>query len=70
MAGLDMMIKTVIENAMKNIPPETLAQIGQIGETVKSFKLQMDRIENQNRLILDHLGISPGNQISEQDNAG
>lgn len=65
MSPFEAMAKIAIEKAMENIPPETLAQIGQIGQIVISVRAQLDRIEAQNRMIMDRLGI--GNQ--EADNA-
>lgn len=59
MNAIQMAIKAAIENAMGNLPPEILNNIGQIGEFVKNVKTQLDRIENQQRLILAHMKI-PG----------
>lgn len=69
MNAMEMMIKSVVENAVKNLPPETLQQIGQISQTVLAFKAQLDRIENQNRLIIAHLNIPPDVEILENQNA-
>lgn len=59
MAGIDMLLKVAIEQAMKTLPPETLQQIGQIGQTVSSFKLQLDRIEANQQTIMRALNVDP-----------
>lgn len=59
MNAIEMAAKAMIEKAIANLPPEVLGTIGQIGQTVASFKAQLDRIENQQRLIMAHLNI-PG----------
>lgn len=71
MNAIQMAIASGIESAIKglqsripellsNLPPEVMQNIGQIGATVAGFKSQLDRIENQNRMIMDHLGIEIG----------
>lgn len=62
--GPDMIAKLV-----GNLPPDVLHTIGQIRDTVLSYKAQLDRIENQNRLIIAHLNIPAGTDITEHDNA-
>lgn len=57
MNGIEMMVKTMIEKAMTNLPPEVLSTIGQVGQIAVSIKAQLDRIEAQNRLIISHLKI-------------
>jgi hypothetical protein len=47
----------MLPKLMEHIPPELLENIGQIGNTVAGFKAQLDRIENQQRLIIAHLKI-------------
>jgi hypothetical protein len=47
----------MLPKLMEHIPPELLENIGQIGNTVAGFKAQLDRIENQQRLIISHLKI-------------
>lgn len=55
----------MLADVVRNLPPDIVANIGQISQTVLSFKAQLDRIENQNRLIIGHLNIPPGTEISE-----
>jgi hypothetical protein len=76
MNAIEMAAKAMIEKIVGNLPPEVLANIGQIGQTVAGFKAQLDRIENQNRLIIAHLNIPAGADLTrhepprEYDNAG
>lgn len=68
MNALEQMAKAMIEKAITNLPPEIQQTIGQIGEIVKGVKGQLDRIENQQRLIMTHLKI-PDDQPQEQTDA-
>lgn len=74
--AIEMMIQTALgkmmENApdmlgklVANLPPDIVANIGQIAQTVASFKAQLDRIESQNRLIIGHLNIPAGTDLTE-----
>lgn len=69
MAGMDMMIATALENMLPkllaNLPPELSETIGQIGQTMAGFKAQLDRIENQNRVIQAALKILPPDILTE-----
>jgi hypothetical protein len=53
-----------------NLPPDIVATIGQTAQIALSYKAQLDRIENQNRLIIAHLNIPAGTDLTEHDNAG
>lgn len=68
MNAIQMAIKSAIESAIGNLPPEVMQNIGQIGATVAGFKAHLDRIENQNRMIMDHLGISETTATKEIEN--
>jgi hypothetical protein len=59
----------MLAEMVKNLPPDIVANIGQISQTVLSFKAQLDRIENQNRLIIVHLNIPPGTDLTEHVDA-
>lgn len=61
MAGL----QDRLPELLNNLPPEIVANIGQISQTVLSFKAQLDRIENQNRLIIAHLKIPAETEIED-----
>lgn len=54
-SGAQWAVESMMANLMKNLPPEIVEKIGQIGENVASFKAQLDRIEQQNKVILDLL---------------
>lgn len=58
MAGMDLMIKMLLQN----LPPETFQQIGQIGQVVANFQVQLDRIEAK----LDALTQNPGDNNERQ----
>ena len=51
------MMKIAFEKALENIPPETIEQIRQIGHFTLAVKAQLDRIEAQQRMIMNALGI-------------
>ncbi|MDE2020570.1 MAG: hypothetical protein KGJ13_09565 [Patescibacteria group bacterium] len=57
MNALEMAAKAMIEKALANLPPEVMGTIGQIGQIAVGIKAQLDRIENQNRLIMAALEI-------------
>lgn len=57
MNALEMAAKAMIEKALANLPPEVMGTIGQIGQIAVGIKAQLDRIENQQRLIMAHLNI-------------
>lgn len=65
MNAFEMAAKAMIEKALANLPPEVLATIGQIGQTMQGFKAQLDRIEYQNRLIMAHLDIPADTQATD-----
>jgi hypothetical protein len=73
-SGLEMMALKVLENMLpkliENLPPELVANAFQIGQNVASFKAQLDRIENQQRLIMAHLNIPGETQTTELEHAG
>ena len=62
--GPDMLAKL-----LGNLPPDVISTIGQIRDTALSYKAQLDRIENQNRLIIAHLNIPAGTDLTEHDDA-
>lgn len=81
MNAIEMAIQAALAKAMNslserlpellnNLPPDIVANIGQISQTVLSFKAQLDRIENQNRLIIAHLKIPAETEITEIDDNG
>lgn len=50
--GMDYLLKVAIDKICENLPPETIDNIKQIGQTVTGFKAQADRIEaNQIRIL-------------------
>lgn len=65
-SGIEMMALSLLPKLLANLPPEIGEQIGQIGQTVAGFKAQLDRIENQNRLIIAHLNIPAVTEIIER----
>jgi hypothetical protein len=67
MNAIEMAVKAMLEKALTNLPPEITATIGQIGQTVAGFKAQLDRIENQNRLIIARLNIPADTEIMENN---
>ena len=67
MNAVEMMMKTMLDKALANLPPEVTNTIGQIGQTVAGFKAQLDRIENQNRLIIARLNIPADTEIMENN---
>lgn len=77
--AIEMAIQAAIGKAMdnapellgrlvQNLPPDMVATIGQISKIVLSYKSQLDRIENQNRLIIAHLNIPAGTDLTEHEN--
>jgi hypothetical protein len=79
--AIEMAIQAALNKAMEsapdmlaklaqNLPPDIVATIGQISGIVLSYKAQLDRIENQNRLIIAHLNIPPGTDLTEHENVG
>lgn len=62
-------LPSLVEKAVANLPPEVLANVGQIRDVVQSYKAQLDRIENQNRLIIAHLNIPAETEILENGDA-
>lgn len=65
MNAMDMMMKAAFEKLLAGIPPETLQTIGQIGQIALSLRAQLDRIENQQRLLMAHLNIPAETEIKE-----
>ena len=58
MAGaMDHIIKAAISNFLANLPPDTLAQIHQIGDFIATLDAKISRIEMQQRAIMDALQI-------------
>lgn len=55
MNAIQMAVTAALKNMMGNLPPEINDMIGQIGKSVASFGAQLDRIEQQNRDILNAL---------------
>lgn len=64
-SGPEMLAKLVRE-----LPPDVLATIGQIRDVALSYKTQLDRIENQNRLIIAHLNIPAETDLTETERHG
>lgn len=50
-------LQKMLPGLLANLPPEITSTIGQIGGIVSGLKAQLDRIENQQRLILAHMNI-------------
>lgn len=67
MAAMTALTK-MLPGLLANLPPEISNTIGQIGGIVSGLKAQLDRIENQNRLIIAHLNIPADAEILEHDN--
>lgn len=55
--ALEMAASAMIQKMLANLPPELTANIGQIGQVVAGVQAQLNRIENQQRLIMSHLNI-------------
>lgn len=70
MNALEMAASAMIQKMLANLPPEIQANIGQIGKVVSGLQAQLDRIENQQRLIMAHLEIPGDVQTTEQENVG
>jgi len=68
MNALEMAASAMIQKMLANLPPEIQANIGQIGKVVSGLQAQLDRIENQNRLIISALKIPAETQIMEHEN--
>jgi hypothetical protein len=66
MNAIEMAMQAMIGNALKNLPPEVIGTIGQIGETVKGFKAQLDRIEA--RMIRIENALLPLEKIDDGRN--
>jgi hypothetical protein len=47
----------MVAKMLASLPPDIVATIGQIRDVALSYKAQLNRIENQQRLILTHLNI-------------
>lgn len=60
--AMEMMAKAALDQFMRNIPPDVLAQVQQIGQFVGSLNARLDRIENSQRLIMDALKIGTEGQ--------
>lgn len=58
----------LIAKAVENLPPDVLANVGQIRDIVSSYKAQLDRIENQQLLIMTALKISGTDLTKETTN--
>lgn len=58
----------LLARAVNNLPPDLVNQAMQIGQIAVSVKAQLDRIESQNRLIIAHLKIPAGTDLTEHDN--
>jgi hypothetical protein len=69
MNAMEMMAKAALEKMMANIPPETIAQVMQIGQTVLSFKAQLDRVEANQVRIMKALNIPLEGEIMELEHA-
>lgn len=54
----------LIAKAAANLPPEVLANIGQIRDIVSSYKAQLDRIESE--LALLKAALNPENDHGHQ----
>lgn len=67
-SALEQIALNLIPKLLANLPPEVSDQIGQIMQIGLGLKAQLDRIENQNRLIIGHLKIPAETEISEQGN--
>lgn len=78
MNAIEMAVKSMLEKAaagfaeripelLQNLPPEILAQVGQISQIALGLKGQLDRIENQNRLIIAHLNIPAETETKENE---
>jgi hypothetical protein len=57
MNALEMMAKTMIEKALASLPPDVTDTIGRIGQIALSIQAQLNRIEGQNLLIMEHFKI-------------
>lgn len=57
MNALEMAGMAMVERMLANLPEEKKAQIAQIMQTVLGVQAQLNRIENQQRLIMGHLNI-------------
>jgi hypothetical protein len=53
LAGMQMMFKNLVEQAA----PELVKQVDDFKQILLSFKAQSDRIEANQKLIMQHLGI-------------
>lgn len=78
MNAIEMALKSMLEKMigsfqeripemLQNLPPEMLAQVGQITKIAVGIQAQLDRIENQNRLITAHLNIPAETETKEFD---
>jgi hypothetical protein len=64
-------VRIMLENILRNMAPNLPEELDLIMGKVLSFDAKLDRLENQNRLIMSHLGISTGEhddgRIAEND---
>lgn len=66
MSVFDHLQNAAVKQLMANIPPETLEQVQQIGHFLLSVGARLDRIEQRQRMIMDHLGINHGDTDARQ----
>lgn len=57
-AVIERNLPDLLQRLITNLPPEVVQNIGQMGKIAVSLKAQLDRIENQQRAILDQMSRS------------
>lgn len=66
--GIPKPVQNMIAQLIQTAAPDLARQIDSFGQMVQSFKLQLDRIEMQNRAIMAHFDIAIFPQLKGNSN--
>jgi hypothetical protein len=60
--SVDALMQTVLGNLVRNLPPDVLEKIQQIGQAVATFDTRLAQVERTTALIAQKLGVDENGQ--------